>query len=297
VTTLSIAAGPIATAVICFLILIEEAGVPLPMFPGDGLLLTGGVMITAGQINPWVFLPCALAAGLAGAMIGYAWSRRVGQAGLTRLAERLRVRRHLDMASARLRRSGAPGVVVGRLLPGTRVYTTLVAGAIGMPAPTYARGLIASSTLWVGGFTGAGILVGYPAMAYLHRMEWVLLVLAALLAVLIATVVVLRGVRPPRWEPRPGPIIARATTAAAADLAIAAGLGLAGWSAAGVPPVWAAAAICVALLVTTLLPRLASRATIGERLAQASHRDSILQTHAAVARRLGRVRARPLSRV
>src|SRR5437016_1716516 len=112
-------AGPIAIATICFLVFIEEAGVPLPMFPGDGLMLAAGIMIGAGQISPWFFFPLAYASALGGAMTGYIWTRRLGREGLERLADRLHLRRQLDRAADRLRRTGTLGVVIGRLLPGT----------------------------------------------------------------------------------------------------------------------------------------------------------------------------------
>lgn len=83
--------GPLAVAVICLLIFVEEAGVPLPMFPGDGLLLVAGIMMSAGQISPWLFLPLAFAACVSGALICYLWSRHVGQERLERLADRLRL--------------------------------------------------------------------------------------------------------------------------------------------------------------------------------------------------------------
>src|SRR2546429_7968011 len=98
-TELGTAGGPLAAVIICLLVLVEEAGVPLPMFPGDGLLLVGGIMVAGGQVSPWLFFPLAYGCALTGGMIGYAWSARLGRAGLERLAGRLGVRRHLDRAS------------------------------------------------------------------------------------------------------------------------------------------------------------------------------------------------------
>jgi membrane-associated protein len=197
VPELSVPGGSIAVAAVWLLIFVEEAGVPLPMFPGDGLLLVAGIMIAAGQVSPWLFFPVAFASALGGAMTGYTWSRHVGRAGLDRLADRLRLRRHLDRASDRLQRTGAVGVMVGRLLPGTRVYTNLVAGASGMRPATFARGLAASSLVWLGVFTGLGILVGVPAMHYLSRIQAIGLTLVAQVGLLVLVGVCLRWLRPP----------------------------------------------------------------------------------------------------
>lgn len=195
---LTIYAGPIAIAVICLLILVEEAGVPLPMFPGDGMLVVSGIMMAAGQIPPLVFLPLAYVATVIGAMTGYTWSQRLGRAGLERLADRVRLRRHLDHASDRLQRTGSAGVIVGRLLPGTRVYTNLVAGASGMPRATYVRGLLVSTAGWLTIFCGLGFLIGVPAMHYLGQIQAVWLTLVGLVGVVTLVAICLRWLRPPR---------------------------------------------------------------------------------------------------
>lgn len=286
-------AGPIATAIICLLIFAEEAGVPLPMFPGDLLLITAGVMVAAGQISPWLFLPCALLSGVAGAMLGYTWTRHVGQAGLQRVADRLRVRRHVDAAAGRLRSSGATGVVVGRLvIPGTRVYTTLVAGAVGMRPLTFLRGLFPSTLLWVLAFTGLGWLVGYPAVRYLHQLQWLLFVLLGQLALLAATVAVLRYVRTPRRDSLAGPTAVRTIFAGSLDAVLGAGLGLAGWAVSGAGWEWASPSVCIALLSVALVPRLALRSTAGELVAQLSYRDALTWISGGVSARLTRLAGR-----
>jgi membrane-associated protein len=210
--------GPLAILALCGLLLIEEAGVPLPMFPGDGLLLAAGAMIAGGLLSPWLLLPLAYASVVAGALIGYAWSARVGRPGLARLADRLHVRRQLDAASARLRRSGPAGVVVGRLLPGTRVYTNLVAGSAGMPFRTYLSGLLPSSAAWLAIFVGLGAAAGATALAHAGHLRELALLVAVNLALAGVVLAALRGIRPPagpRW-----PSIDRLCLAAAVDLVL-----------------------------------------------------------------------------
>jgi membrane-associated protein len=208
--------GPLAILALCGLLLIEEAGVPLPMFPGDGLLLAAGVMIAGGVLSPWLFLPLAYASVVAGAVIGYAWSARVGRPGLARLADRLHVRRHLDVASSRLRQWGPAGVVVGRLLPGTRVYTNLVAGSAGMPFGTYVAGLLPSTAAWLAIFVGLGAAAGGTAAAHSAQLRELALLVAAHLALAGVVLAALRGIRPPAGPRWPSPD--RLCLAAAVDL-------------------------------------------------------------------------------
>lgn len=269
VNGLSTLEAPLAIAVICALLFIEEVGVPLPMFPGDMLLLTAGVLIATGSASPWVVLPIAYASVVAGGLTGYAWSRRIGSAALAGLAGRLRLGRHLDRASRRLHRTGVAGIIVGRLLPGTRVYTTLVAGSTGMPFRSYVPGLITSSSIWMAGYVGLGVAVGIPVAAHLHQLEVLALLVAFEAAVALAALLSLRTLRPPAGPSRPHPL--RIAVAAGTDLFL---VGLLADLAHGVllhNSVGPTLAACLAALAYAVVIRLGLGATIGERLAGVSY--------------------------
>jgi membrane protein DedA with SNARE-associated domain len=267
--------GPLAVAVICLLIFVEEAGVPLPMFPGDGLLLVAGIMMSAGQISPWLFLPLAFAACVSGALICYLWSRHVGQERLERLADRLRLRGHLLRASERLRRTGAVGVVVGRVLPGSRVYTSLVAGVTGMPFTTFVRGLVPAAAIWVTVLAGLGIAVGVPAARYLHQAEDLFGRIALVGFSLLASLVVLRLARAPDVgsanRVRPG--VLRLGAAIGLDVVIVGAVGAATSSTLLTGAIGLAMALSLTLLIYVAATRLALGSTPGERLGRFSYRE------------------------
>jgi membrane protein DedA with SNARE-associated domain len=161
--------------VLCSLIFVEEAGVPLPMAPGDLLLVGAGVLISTGGLDPVVFLPLAFLASLCGAMVGYSWTRALGARALWALAERLRAGRHLEKAAERLRGAGPWTILVARLIPGLRINTTLVAGALQVPRRTFLAGLIPSIIIWEVVFVGLGAAVGTPVEHYLGRLEHLML--------------------------------------------------------------------------------------------------------------------------
>ncbi|HEX4213792.1 MAG TPA: DedA family protein [Candidatus Dormibacteraeota bacterium] len=265
-------AGPIALAIICLVVFLEEAGLPLPMFPGDGLLLTAGVMITAGQLSPWRTFPLVCGSALLGACLGYAWSRCLGRPGLERLADRLGLRAQLDRAASRLRRTGASGVVFGRLFPGTRVYTNLVAGAVGVPLPAFLPGLVLSATIWIFGFMGLGMALGVPAAHYVHQVQAGVLLLGAVSTLLVATMLSLRLVRPPRHA-EVG--VRRLALALAVDLALAGSIGVAGWVLTGFAVFAVTVSVGLALLVYAVATRLLFGATPGERLCRMSYVGSL----------------------
>jgi membrane protein DedA with SNARE-associated domain len=267
--------GPLAIAVICLLVFVEEAGVPLPMFPGDGLLLVAGIMISAGQITPWLFVPLAFVACVSGALLGYLWSRHLGRERLERLADRLHLRGHLIRASERLRRTGAIGVLVGRILPGSRVYTNLVTGVTGIPLSAFLRGLIPSAAIWLGLWIGLGVAVGVPAAPYVHEAES-LFGRAALVAIsLLGSLVVLRLVRAPDVGTGRGgrPAVLRLVAAIGLDVIIVGAVAAATSSTLLTGAIGVAMAISLTLLVYVAATRLALGSTPGERLGRFSYRE------------------------
>ena len=265
--------GPLAIGVICFLIFIEEGGVPLPMFPGDGLLLVAGIMISAGQGSPLLFVPLAYAACVGGALLGYLWSRRLGRDRLERVAVRLGVRRHFVRATERLRRTGAVGVLIGRILPGSRVYTNLVAGVTGMPPAAFLRGLLPSAAIWLGTWVGIGVAVGVPAAPYMHEAERFFGRAALIALSLLGALVVLRLVRAPDVssadQGRPG--VLRLGVAIGLDAAIVAAVAVATSSTLLTGAIGFAIAASVTLLVYVAATRLALGFTPGERLGRLSY--------------------------
>lgn len=167
--------GGLALLVLCGLIFLEEAGVPLPLFPGDLLLVAGGVLIASGSLQPALFFPVAILSGVAGAMVGYTWARGVGSAAITSLARRLHASAHVERVTQRLQRSGPVAVMVARLIPGLRVYVNLVCGALRMPRTTFLAGTVPSSIIWTGVFGGLGVAVGVPLQGYLKTVDRLLL--------------------------------------------------------------------------------------------------------------------------
>jgi membrane protein DedA with SNARE-associated domain len=73
---------------------------------GELILLAGGILAGTGALDPWLFVPLAIAASVGGAFTGYSWARLVGEKGLQAVAERVGQSRRLARVSARLGRRG-----------------------------------------------------------------------------------------------------------------------------------------------------------------------------------------------
>jgi membrane protein DedA with SNARE-associated domain len=160
-----------AIAIMCFLLFVEEAGVPIPLAPGEAVLVAAGLLVAGGGAPIWLVLPLAYASVVAGATAGYLWSSRVGPAGLRGLAERLHAQGPYDRATERLRGATPGQIAASRLLPGLRVYTTLVAGAAGVPLRLFLAAILPAVAAWVLLFALLGLFVGAPAERLLGRFE------------------------------------------------------------------------------------------------------------------------------
>lgn len=188
------ASGIVALVVICVLLFLEEAGVPIPFAPGEVVVIAAGVLIASGAVFWPLVVVCVYAAVLGGAASGFAWARAVGPDRLRRLAERIGA----GPAFARIldRLSGADALQLAgtRLVPGLRIYTTLVAGAVGVSWRRFVMGIGSASLLWTVVLLGLGVFVGVPATQFLGRAEAVAGRALVVLAILIVCYLVLRRV-------------------------------------------------------------------------------------------------------
>jgi membrane-associated protein len=163
--------GAVATVLICVLLFIDEAGVPLPFIPNEVLLIVAGLLIAAGSLNPFIFYPIACLALVGGSLTGYSWAKRVGPKRLRKVAARLRAVKAYDRATRRLARADVRHIALARMIPGIRPYATLTAGAAQVPLRTFMEGNIPAILAWVALMTGIGYIVGVPAEHVLTAVE------------------------------------------------------------------------------------------------------------------------------
>jgi membrane-associated protein len=200
--------GAVALALLPALLFAEEAGVPLPFAPGELVLLVAGLLIASGGLNPYAFIPLCLFACGAGSLVGYSWARVVGGRGLQGVARRLRQQRNLERVEERLRSAGWLKIGVSRLIPGLRIYTTLVAGAVRAPRGAFLIAIGWSTIVWVGVFVALGMLIGVPVVHLLDRIQQLALQGAILVVMGVGCYLAVRRipatsgaglVRVPRW--------------------------------------------------------------------------------------------------
>jgi membrane protein DedA with SNARE-associated domain len=246
-------------------------------------LLATGLLVASGAVSPYLALPLVWLACGSGAWLGFTWARRLGRHGLEGVAGRIGAEGALRRAGDRLGNAGPRTIGVSRSIPGLRVYTSLVAGAVGVRDRTFLAGAIPAMMAWATLWTLLGATVGIPAEHLFGDVQKLALRAAVLLAVGILGFVAARRIPPSAraeqlaagMAPRPGRIV----------LAIAIDLGIVGSLVAGSGAVartflaattrfsWAEVTAIVALvgLAYLVAARRSAGATAGESMLSVSY--------------------------
>jgi membrane protein DedA with SNARE-associated domain len=175
-------------AALFFLLLIEEVGVWLPL-PGDLLIFYFGYKV-ARSPHPLlgaipVLLTVAVAA-VSGSTALYLIIRRFRW-----LLHRFGPVIHLNESRLKrlegwLQRFGFVAIIVGRLLPGLRIATTVVASTFGIPLYVFVPAVAISSLIWTSIYLVAGAAAGsllelLPRALRVVVADWLYPVIAAVI--------------------------------------------------------------------------------------------------------------------
>lgn len=142
------------------LVLIEEAGVPVPI-PGDVLMLALGVHARQGLVPLWQAIAVLESATLIGASALYFASARAGRVLVYRYGRYIHLTpERLDRAERWLVRHGSRAIVLGRLTPGLRMPTVIACGVFGVPFWQFFPGLAVGGLLYILLYTLLGFFLG-----------------------------------------------------------------------------------------------------------------------------------------
>jgi membrane-associated protein len=148
-------------------VLFAETGLLIGFFlPGDTLLFTAGLLCTSAGASahtklslPLVLLAAVFGA-LAGAQTGHFLGSRGGRALLAR-SNNKHLHKGLARAEEILGRYGhAKAIVIARFIPVVRTVLNPLAGAVGVPARTFALWQVIGGAAWSGGLVIGGYLLG-----------------------------------------------------------------------------------------------------------------------------------------
>jgi membrane-associated protein len=150
-----------------FAIIFAETGLLVGFFlPGDSLLVTAGVLSSAGRHHGlghlplgWVLVGCSVAA-VTGAQVGYVIGRRAGPALFNRPRSRLFKPENVERAQAYFDRYGNRTIVLARFIPVVRTFANPVAGVSRMQARSFTVYNVAGGLVWALGVTLLGYFIG-----------------------------------------------------------------------------------------------------------------------------------------
>jgi membrane protein DedA with SNARE-associated domain len=179
--------GQFGLIALFILLTIEEAGVWLPL-PGEVLVVYSGYRV-AHSPRPLVSAAEALAvvvlAVVCGSAVLYSITHRY-RYGILRLGRVVRLKeRRLQRMERWLQQRGPIVIVLGRLVPGLRIVTTVVAGLFDIPLVVFLPSVALAACLWgllylLVGVAGLMLLSPLPELLALVRSAWLLVVVAAL---------------------------------------------------------------------------------------------------------------------
>jgi membrane-associated protein len=145
------------------LILVKEAGVPIPV-PGDLVVIGAGVAASRGDLDPALALVAIVIASIAGGIVQYGLLRSVARPLMLRLLERLGSAERVERQTGRLRRGGTRSVALARSTPGVRIVAIAASALAGIPAVAFAAGLAIGNALFISAHFGLGYVVGEPVV-------------------------------------------------------------------------------------------------------------------------------------
>lgn len=140
-------------------VLVEEAGLPLPL-PSDLMLLICGSLVANGRLNLGLTLASVVVATVLGTAALYTLARWGGRSLVQRYGHWIRLDdARLQRAEARLQHRPLWRLTLFRLIPGLRVYSTITAGVLAVPRVDATLAFALSGTIWAAAWIGLGALL------------------------------------------------------------------------------------------------------------------------------------------
>ncbi|MGF0033142.1 DedA family protein [Bariatricus sp. SGI.154] len=147
-------------AIFVFLIVLLEY-MNLPGFPAGVIMPLAGIWAARGEISFQLVLALSVAAGLTGSWILYFLGRLGGEAFLRFYIRKFPKHKELIEKNVdTLRRKGAIGVFIAKLVPMVRTLISIPAGMISMEFGRYTVSSALGVFVWNLVFVGAGYFLG-----------------------------------------------------------------------------------------------------------------------------------------
>jgi membrane-associated protein len=146
---------------ILFAIIFSETGLLIGFFlPGDSLLVTAGLLASAGLLDIALLNLLLIPAAIIGDAVGYSIGYRSGSRLLNRPNSRFFKKEHIEKTQAFYAKHGGKTIVLARFVPIVRTFAPVVAGLARMPYRNFVTFNIAGGVLWIASTTLLGYFLG-----------------------------------------------------------------------------------------------------------------------------------------
>jgi len=163
-------------------IVFSETGLLIGCFlPGDSLLITAGLLASAGHLNIWWLNGLLIAAAIIGDSVGYAIGVRLGPRIFTRQKSLLFNPKHVERTHRFYEKYGPKTIVIARFVPIVRTFAPVLAGVGTMQYRRFLFYNVAGGIGWVASMTWGGYWLArmFPAIfARIHILVIVIIVLS-----------------------------------------------------------------------------------------------------------------------
>jgi membrane protein DedA with SNARE-associated domain len=157
-------------AAIFVVVVLGNVGLPVPE---ETILALAGYLVWRGKLRLSLVLGVGILSAVVGDNIGYWLGRRYGQTALPRYARWvLGHPERLETMLGFVQRRGPLAVFVARFVPGVRFAAGPLAGALGMPFPSFLIANVAGAAIYVPVMVAAGYAVGYGFGTYVERLRY-----------------------------------------------------------------------------------------------------------------------------
>jgi membrane-associated protein len=203
------------------LVVFAESGLLIGFFlPGDSLLFTCGLLITAGTLDfpLWAAVALICVAAIAGDQAGYLFGKKVGPSLFNRPDSRLFKQENVVKAHEFFEKYGPKSLVLARFVPIVRTFTPIIAGVSGMKYRSFVVFNVIGGVLWGAGVTLLGSWLG--KIDFVHKNIEAILILIVLVSVIPIIIEFLRARSKAKKNPgapapaqqQPAPVMDDATT-------------------------------------------------------------------------------------
>ncbi|EKX68664.1 DedA family protein [Streptomyces ipomoeae] len=188
------------------LIVFAESGLLIGFFlPGDSLLFTAGMLITAKTLDfpLWLAIVLICVSAILGDQAGYMFGKKVGPALFKRPDSRLFKQENVTKAHEFFEKHGPKSLILARFVPIVRTFTPIIAGVSGMRYRSFLVFNVVGGILWGAGVTLLGSWLGQ--IDFVRKNIEAMLILIVLLSVLPIIFEFWKARKAKKNQPAPAP--------------------------------------------------------------------------------------------